>query len=229
VLSASTFGTPRILLHSGIQGNAIGHYLINHSAVRGTAKLGRKDYPYVLGPVGILIPEAEKRPYQVVLEGPIGYQFYHDKQIPFQEEMELFVGGFGAVEPRYENKMTLDPYRVDEYGVPEPLIQLDYNERDKAVLAQAAEDVRRAVSAVEASLVSLAPDEPMAGDHEAGTCRMGDDPATSVTDRYGQIHGVPGLYVADNSIFPVMGAGNPTLTMAALAMRTADYIVRQLK
>ncbi|XEC96004.1 GMC oxidoreductase [Paenibacillus tarimensis] len=44
-----------------------------------------------------------------------------------------------------------------------------------------------------------------------------------------QIHGVFGLYVADNSIFPVMGAANPTLTMVALAIRTADYIIRQLK
>nr|WP_245975822.1 GMC oxidoreductase [Paenibacillus prosopidis] len=42
-----------------------------------------------------------------------------------------------------------------------------------------------------------------------------------------QIHGVPGLYVADNSIFPVMGAANPTLAMVALAIRTADHIIRQ--
>lgn len=71
--------------------------------------------------------------------------------------------------------------------------------------------------------------EPLNGDHEAGTCRMGDDPATSATDRYGQIHSVPGLYVADNNIFLVMGAANPTLAMVALAIRTADYIIRQLK
>lgn len=229
VLSASTFGTPRILLNSGIRGNAIGHYLINHSAVRGTFKFNRKDYPYVLGPIGILIPETEKLPYQVLVEGPIDYQFYHDKQIPFQEEMDVFIGGFGTVEPRYENKVTLDPYRRDEYGMPELQIQFDYSETDKAILGQAAEEVKRVTSVIGAPLVSLAPDEPIAGDHEAGTCRMGDDPATSATDRYGQIHGVPGLYVADNSIFPVMGAANPTLTMVALALRTADNIIRKLK
>ncbi|MBD0384072.1 GMC oxidoreductase [Paenibacillus sedimenti] len=229
VLSASTFGTPRILLHSGIRGNAIGHYLINHSAVRGTAKFNRKDYPYVLGPIGILIPETEKLPYQVVVEGPIGYQFYHDKQIPFQEEMDVFVAGFGTVQPRYENKINLDPFRRDEYGVPELQIHLDYNEADKAILQQATDEVKRVTSAIGTPLVSLVPDEPVAGDHEAGTCRMGDDPDTSATDRYGQIHGVPGLYVADNSIFPVMGAANPTLTMVALAIRTADHIIRQSK
>ncbi|WP_084134473.1 GMC oxidoreductase [Paenibacillus harenae] len=229
VLSASTFGTPRILLHSGIRGNAIGHYLTNHSAAVGTAKFNRKDYPYVLGPIGLLIPETEKVPYQVVVEGPIGYQFYHDKQIPFQEEMDLFIAGFGTVQPRYENKITLDPCRRDEYGMPELRIHFDYNEAERAILGQAAEEVKRVSSVIGARLVSLELREPIAGDHEAGTCRMGDDPDTSATDRYGQIHGVPGLYVADNSIFPVMGAANPTLAMVALAIRTADYIIRQLK
>lgn len=229
VLSASTLGTPRILLHSGVQGNAIGHYLINHTAAIGTAKINRKNYPYVLGPIGILIPETEKLPYQVVLEGPIGYQYYHDKQIPFQEEMDVFIAGFGTVQPRYENKVTLDPYRCDEYGMPELQIQLDYNEADKTILGQAAEEVKRVSSAIGAELVSLDLREPIEGDHEAGTCRMGDDPATSATNRFGQIHGVTGLYVADNSIFPVMDAANPTLAMVALAIRTADYIIRQLK
>ena len=56
---------------------------------------------------------------------------------------------------------------------------------------------------------------------------MGDDPATSATNQYGQIHGVPGLYVADNSVLRLTGAANPTLTTVALAIRTADYILSQ--
>jgi choline dehydrogenase-like flavoprotein len=227
VLSASTFGTPRILLNSGIQGNAIGHYLINHSAAIGRARFNRRDYPHVLGPIGILIPETEKLPYQLVVEGPLDYQFYHDKQIPFHEEMEVSIEGFGTVEPRYENKITLDPHRRDEYGMPEIQIHLDYNEADKVLLGKAAEGVKQVSSVIGTPLVSLALEEPIAGDHEAGTCRMGDDPATSATDRYGQIHGISGLYVADNSVFPIMGAANPTLTMVALAIRTADHIIRQ--
>jgi choline dehydrogenase-like flavoprotein len=64
--------------------------------------------------------------------------------------------------------------------------------------------------------------------HESGTCRMGDDPATSAVNRYGQIHGIFGLYVADNSVLPSIGT-NPTLTTVALAIRTADHIINQLK
>ncbi|MCF2938081.1 GMC family oxidoreductase [Paenibacillus alkaliterrae] len=54
---------------------------------------------------------------------------------------------------------------------------------------------------------------------------MGDDPAVSVTNRYGQIHGISGLYVAGNSVLPFIGATTPSLTAAAIAIRTADYIV----
>lgn len=71
------------------------------------------------------------------------------------------------------------------------------------------------------------PPPPGLDNHEAGTCRIGDDPATSATNRYGQIHGVPGLYVADNCVLPLTGAANPTLTTVALAIRTADYIPGQ--
>ncbi len=62
--------------------------------------------------------------------------------------------------------------------------------------------------------------------HDAGTCRMGTDPDTSVTNPYGQVHGITGLFVADNSGIPTSGTANPTLTTVALAIRTADYMMR---
>ena len=58
---------------------------------------------------------------------------------------------------------------------------------------------------------------------------MGLDPDTSATNPYGQIHGISGLYVADNSVVRLTGPYNPTLTTIALAIRTADYIIGQLK
>ncbi|MNR60569.1 Paromamine 6'-oxidase [compost metagenome] len=68
---------------------------------------------------------------------------------------------------------------------------------------------------------------PGADSHESGTCRMGTDPYTSATNPYGQIHHVPGLFVADNSVLPSTGGANPTLSTIALAIRTADYIAGQ--
>ena len=59
-----------------------------------------------------------------------------------------------------------------------------------------------------------------------GTTQMGADPARSVTDGDGRSHDVPNLFVAGCSLFPTVGTANPTLTLAALALRTADVIRR---
>jgi choline dehydrogenase-like flavoprotein len=62
--------------------------------------------------------------------------------------------------------------------------------------------------------------------HIMGGCRMGRDPATSVTDEWGRVHGVPWLYVADSSLFPRCSEANPYLTIMALADRVAEAVRR---
>jgi choline dehydrogenase-like flavoprotein len=61
--------------------------------------------------------------------------------------------------------------------------------------------------------------------HQAGTCRMGDDPRHSVTDPYGLVWGHDNLFVADASLHPTNGGFNPVLTVMALAFRNADHIL----
>ncbi len=65
---------------------------------------------------------------------------------------------------------------------------------------------------------------PIGGYHHMGTTRMADDPKHGVTDRWGRVHGISNLYVAGSSLFPTSGWANPTLTIIALALRTADRI-----
>ena len=60
--------------------------------------------------------------------------------------------------------------------------------------------------------------------HQMGSCRLGSSPRTSVADPYGQVHGVPGLYVADASGFPTASGVNPMLSVMALAYRVAQRI-----
>ena len=62
--------------------------------------------------------------------------------------------------------------------------------------------------------------------HLLGTCRMGDDPATSVVDRYHRTHDVRNLFVCDGSSMVTSGRGQPTMTIQALAFRAADHIGR---
>jgi len=66
---------------------------------------------------------------------------------------------------------------------------------------------------------------PVASTHPQSTCRMGGDPATSVVGAFGESHDVPGLFLADMSVFPTSLAAPPQITTAALADRTAGHIL----
>ena len=70
---------------------------------------------------------------------------------------------------------------------------------------------------------------PVAGvAHQAGTCRFGDDPATSVLNRDCRAHELDNLYVVDTSVFPSIGAVNPALTAMANALRVGDHLLERL-
>jgi choline dehydrogenase-like flavoprotein len=66
---------------------------------------------------------------------------------------------------------------------------------------------------------------PIASTHPQSTCRMGGDPATSVVNAFGELHGVRGVFVADMSVFPTSLGAPPQITTAALADRTAHHIL----
>ena len=67
------------------------------------------------------------------------------------------------------------------------------------------------------------------GQHQAGTCRMGTDPKTSVTDAWGRVWGHNNLFVSDGSLHPTNGGFNPVLTIMALAFRNAAHIAKELQ
>jgi choline dehydrogenase-like flavoprotein len=67
------------------------------------------------------------------------------------------------------------------------------------------------------------------GQHQAGTCRMGNDPKTSVVDKYCRLHDVENVFVADASLHVTNGGFNPVLTIMALAYYASDHIKRTWK
>ena len=90
------------------------------------------------------------------------------------------------------------------------------------------EEIGRAMGATQVWRAPVGPGAP-GGHHEGGT-RMGNDPKTSVVNRYGQSWDVPNLFVVGSSTFPTMGTGfNPTLTIQALAFMSADAIVNRYR
>ncbi|MBD0384658.1 GMC family oxidoreductase N-terminal domain-containing protein [Paenibacillus sp. WST5] len=233
VLSASTFETPRLLLHSGIRNPALGHYLMNHTFVQATGIIGRAKFPFPLGTLGIMVPSNLQRPYLLLMAGPGNFYWYQPTEVrPFAVEESVLFFGYGQVSPRYENRITLNPFRKDAYGVPEVEVHFSFSPEEQRIIGQIAEGIRR-VSEITGIRLTPLNERPTicltpAGDlhHDSGTCRIGNDPLTSAADQYGEIRGVTGLFVADNSALPFIGAENPTLTTVALAIRTADYIAR---
>jgi choline dehydrogenase-like flavoprotein len=63
------------------------------------------------------------------------------------------------------------------------------------------------------------------GWHLLGTCKMGDDPATSVVDGFGQSYDIPNLFIFDGSTWPTSAGMNPTATIAAMALRSAEHLI----
>ncbi len=66
------------------------------------------------------------------------------------------------------------------------------------------------------------------GQHQAGTCRMGTDPETSVTDAWGRVWGHDNLFISDGGLHPTNGGFNPVLTIMALAFRNGEHIAKAL-
>jgi choline dehydrogenase-like flavoprotein len=64
--------------------------------------------------------------------------------------------------------------------------------------------------------------------HQVGTCKFGENPATSVLDLNCRTHEVDNLYVVDGSFFVSSGAVNPTLTIVANALRVGDHLLEKL-
>ena len=234
VVSASTFETPRLLLNSGFQHRALGHFLTNQTFVQATGRISTADFPIPWGPLNIMIPQKPDTPYSVLMTGPEAFYWYPVTfERPLTGETTVNFYGYGKVEPRYENRITLNPDKKDEYGVPEIKVHFSLSEADRNVVSQMAEGIKHIAKDTGVRLISENGKPPICltplGDlhHDSGTCRIGDDPNTSVANQYGQIQGVSGLYVADNSALPYIGAENQTLTTIALAIRTADHIIRQ--
>lgn len=146
----------------------------------------------------------------------------------------------GEQAPNPDSRVTLQR-EVDAYGVPR--VQLDWRlsalDTDSVaglVDALGEEVARLGLGQVEAApwlsdpsrdwcMDPLISAHPIAGYHHIGTTRMAENSRFGVTDGAGRVHGIANLYVAGSSLFPTSGWANPTLTIIALAQRTADIIV----
>jgi choline dehydrogenase-like flavoprotein len=125
--------------------------------------------------------------------------------------------------PDPANRIIPDFDRTDAIGIPKPRIFFRLDQYTTTALAAARTAHERLFEALGATNIGHLPYAEGAG-HIIGTTRMGGDSRTSVANGRGQSHDHPNLWFAGSSLFPTSGTANPTLTIAALALRTAEAI-----
>ncbi len=128
--------------------------------------------------------------------------------------------------PNSENRVTLNWQEKDSAGQPKIKLYNKYREYETKSFARLRKELKHIVGLLDGEIVSIS--EPFAHHHLMGTTRMGDNPNTSVTDKDGRTHEHDNLFIVSTSLFTTGGTANPTLTIAALALRTAEKIEQQL-
>ncbi len=251
IVAGYAIETPRLLLNSACRGfddglanssGTLGRYLM---AQAGNVVLGRFDEPvrvYKAPPAHALTEEFYEtdprnnfaRGFAIQTVGPLPVAFA--KQIlaakkawgwGLRREMMDYnhwatLGLLGEILPWPDNRVTLAD-DTDQFGLRVAHISFSLHDNDKKLIKAAKEktmDVMRAAGATEVVQEARYA-------HLVGAARMGDDPASSVVDRFGRTHDVANLFICDGSILPTQGSANPGLTIQALAARTADYLVSQ--
>ena len=158
-------------------------------------------------------------------DGPAwGAQFKANLEHDFSRTMYMISSGTSLAQD--SNNITIDPTHKDAWG--RPSLRLTYRDHDDDMaLAHYLQD--RAYEVAEAAGASKIWRTPIHhqsnGAHLLGTCRMGDDPETSVVDRYHRAHDIPNLFICDGSSMVTSGRGQPTMTIMALAFRASEHIM----
>ena len=133
--------------------------------------------------------------------------------------------------PYTDQTIDLDPNVRDQWGLPAPRLTYDWRRPNELARIEfmlvKLEELAKAMGATRVWRAPMGAGAP--GAHHEGGTRMGDNPKTSVVNRYGQSWDIPNLFIIGSSTFPTMSGFNPTLTIQALAYMSADAIVNRYK
>ena len=243
VLAGGALASPHLLLASGLQhynpgGHVVGRYLMRHlnRVVFGV-------FPSAPEPDGrfhkqIAIHDLYFGDPSVRQRGKLGgiQQVGTPPASLIRQQVAGPLGAIGARlcrymtglltiaedQPQFENRVTLDSRHPDRHGLPRLVISHRYSRRDDAasrVLLRAGRNVLRRAGALACYQHQI-----RTFSHAVGTVRMGRDPRSSALDQYGRFRGIDNLYVVDGSFMPRSGGVNPSLTIAANALRSAAFL-----
>ncbi len=257
VVAAGTLESTRLLLNSNIANSSgvMGHYLMDQIYGAGIecsvpeARDGKAKATPGLTGGSALIPRFRNidskapnflRGYALNVfsnTGGIGANHFPLYGAELEKKMASYhgsgfsVGIMGEVIGRKENQVSINKNVSDAWGIPALHIDTKYTDNEFN-MAKDAVDTASAM-AQEAGFEILTknyqPNPPGYSIHELGTCRMGDDPKTSVLNKWNQSHDVKNLFVVDASSFTSAGWQNPTMTILSLSMRASEHLADLMK
>jgi choline dehydrogenase-like flavoprotein len=137
----------------------------------------------------------------------------------------LYIGVVIEMKICDENRVTLSETKFDSFGDPLAHLTLNYSKEDLELLDRSRNLVHDFYSKIGAKNINEA--QITFSRHNQGTCRMGDDPRTSVVDRNLQVHDCPNLYIAGAETFVTGGSMQPVMTIAALSLRLGKHLNNQ--
>lgn len=165
-------------------------------------------------------------------QGTPGWGLAHKQAMRRWHRRSIVVMGPTQQIPTAGARVLVDPAVRDRWGLPVARIEGNVHPHTYdigEVQAQRAEAWLKEAGAVETNRMSYRSETVSAGQHQAGTCRMGDDPRSSVVNRNCQVHDVDNLFVIDGSVHVTNGGFNPALTIMAVAYYASAALVRDWK
>jgi choline dehydrogenase-like flavoprotein len=143
---------------------------------------------------------------------------------------KMTVTCFVTQQPLSTNRVDLDPEVKDAWGLPAMRITSTSHPDDIKAMEFFRARSLEILEAAGAKKTWASPVNDSRGSaHNRGTCRMGDDPKTSVVNKFHRAHDVPNLFIVDGSTLVTGGRNHPTMTIQALAFRAAEHIIRAAK
>jgi choline dehydrogenase-like flavoprotein len=232
---------------------ALGHYLMDHHALIGAigGYSGLKNsFYYGQRPASVYIPRFRnvKQNDQPYLRG-FGFENYTSRSdwtrgfdapgigAEWKESMTkpgdwfAYFEAYGETLPDHNNMVTLSEDKKDKWGLPLLKISMEYRENERKMRVDMQQTAVDMLKAAELDWVSPFDYKGAPGTviHEMGTARMGNDPKTSVLNKWNQSHDIANLFVTDGSCMVSSPCQNPSLTYMALTARACDYAVKELK
>jgi choline dehydrogenase-like flavoprotein len=255
ILAAGTLESTRLLLNSNLSNSSgvLGRYLIDQIYGAGIvcsvpeARDGRSTPNLVGG--GALVPRfrnidrKEKnflRGYALNCyssNGPMDLRNFAAYGEELHRNLQSYKGSgvsmsmMGEVLARYDNHVSIDKTVVDAWGIPVLRIDTRYTDNEFNMARDAVDTGLALADAAGFEVLNnnYDPNPPGYSIHELGTCRMGDNPRTSVLNQWCQSRDSKNLFVVDGSSFVSGGWQNPTMTILALSMRASEHLAEQMR